>query len=114
MLVILNDPPYGTERTYNGLRLAGALVKRPDVTVKIFLMADAAAGAKTGQRVPQGFYNVGRMLQVVLQHGGAVGVCGSCMDARGLADAELIEGARRSSMEELADWSVWADRTVVF
>ncbi len=114
VLVILNDPPCGTERTYNGLRLAGALVKRPDVTARIFLMADAAAGAKTGQTVPQGFYNLGRMLQVVLQHGGAVGVCGSCMDARGLADADLIEGARRSTMEELADWTLWADRVVVF
>ena len=50
----------------------------------------------------------------MLQHGGEVGVCGSCMEARGLADAELIEGARRSSMDELADWTVWADRVVVF
>ena len=27
-LLILNDPPYGTERSYNGLRLAGSLAKR--------------------------------------------------------------------------------------
>jgi len=114
LLVILNDPPYGTERTYNGLRLAGALAKRDGVAARVFLMADAAAGAKSGQKVPQGFYHVGRMLQVVLQHGGDVGVCGSCMEARGLADAELIEGARRSSMDELADWTLWADRVVVF
>ncbi len=114
ILVILNDPPYGTERSYNGLRLAGALAKRQAVAARVFLMADAAACAKTGQKVPQGFYNLGRMLQVVLQHGGDVGVCGSCMDARGLTDADLIEGARRSSMDELADWTVWADRVVVF
>ena len=114
VLMILNDPPYGTERAYNGLRLAGALTKRQGVALRVFLMADASAGAKTGQKVPQGFYNLGRMLQVVLQHGGDVGVCGSCMDARGLADTDLIEGARRSSMEELADWTVSADRVVVF
>ena len=114
ILVILNDPPYGTERSYNGLRLAGALAKRQAVVARVFLMADAAGVAKTGQTVPQGFYHVGRMLQVVLQQGGEVGVCGSCMDARGLADADLIDGARRSSMEELADWTVWADRVVVF
>jgi hypothetical protein len=26
-LIILNDPPYGTEHCYNALRLAGALIK---------------------------------------------------------------------------------------
>jgi uncharacterized protein involved in oxidation of intracellular sulfur len=114
VLVILNDPPYGTERSYNGLRLAGALVKRSGVTTRVFLMADAAACAKAGQQVPHGFYHLGRMLQVVRQHGGEVGVCGSCMDARGLADADLIEDARRSSMEELADWTLWANQVVVF
>jgi uncharacterized protein involved in oxidation of intracellular sulfur len=31
-LIILNDPPYGTERCYNGLRLAHALVKRMQQT----------------------------------------------------------------------------------
>jgi len=114
ILVILNDSPDGTERTFNGLRLAGALARRPDVSARVFLMADAAGGAKVGQKVPQDFYHVGRMVQVVHQHGGEVGVCGSCMDARGLTDADLIEGARRNSMEELADWTVWADRVVVF
>lgn len=113
-LVILNDPPYGTERSYNGLRLAGALAKREGSAVRIFLMADAAWCAKTGQKVPQGYYHVGRMLQVVRQHGGEVGVCGSCMDARGLTDADLIEGTRRSTLEELADWTLWADRVLVF
>jgi hypothetical protein len=29
-LLILNDPASGTERSYNGLRLAGALAKRND------------------------------------------------------------------------------------
>ena len=29
-LLILNDPPYGTERTYNGLRLGLALAKTPE------------------------------------------------------------------------------------
>ena len=114
VLLVLNDPPYGTERSYNGLRLAGALAKRDGVTTRVFLMADAATVAKAGQQVPQGYYHLGRMLQVVLQCGGAVGVCGSCMDARGVTDAELIDGARRSSMEELADWTVWADRILVF
>ncbi len=113
-LLILNDPPYGTERSYNGLRLAGALAKRNGEEVRVFLMGDAAACAKGGQKVPQGYYNLGRMLQVVAQNRGEIGVCGSCMDARGLLDADLVEGSRRSSLEELTDWTLWADRVLVF
>ncbi len=114
VLLIANDPPYGTERSYNALRLAGSLVKRDGVAVKVFLMADAAGCGKRGQQVPTGYYNLERMLRVVLQHGGEVGVCGSCMDARGLAEAELLEGARCSSMDQLTDWTLWADKVVVF
>jgi uncharacterized protein involved in oxidation of intracellular sulfur len=113
-LLILNDPPYGTERSYNGLRLAGVLAKRESEEVKVFLMGDAAACAKGGQKVPQGYYNIGRMLQVVSQHRGEVGVCGTCMEARGLEDTDLVQGARRSTLEELTDWTLWADRVLVF
>lgn len=113
-LLILNDPPYGTERSYNGLRLAGALAARVGEEVRVFLLGDAAACARSGQQVPQGWYNLGRMVQVVARQRGEVGVCGSCMDARGLQDVELVEGSRRSTLEELADWTLWADRVLVF
>jgi uncharacterized protein involved in oxidation of intracellular sulfur len=113
-LFVLNDPPYGTERSYNALRLAGALAKREGEEVRVFLMGDAAACAKAGQSVPQGYYNLNRMLQAVILNQAAIGVCGSCMDARGIKEAELLEGTRRSSMEELADWTQWADRVLVF
>ncbi|MFZ5625112.1 MAG: DsrE/DsrF/TusD sulfur relay family protein [Gemmatimonadota bacterium] len=114
-LFIVNDPPYGTERSCNALRLAGALAKRSGEEVRVFLMGDAAAAcARAGQKVPQGYYNLERMLMVVAQHGGEVGVCGSCMDARGLGEGELASGVRRSSLEELADWTVWSDRVLVF
>lgn len=113
-LIILNDPPYGTERSYNGLRLAGALAKREGAAVRVFLMGDAAACAKSGQQVPQGYYNLSRMLRLVSQHRGEIGVCGSCMDARGLQDADLVQGSRRSTLEELTDWTLWADRVLVF
>jgi len=114
LLLILNDPPYGTERSYNGLRLAGSLSKREGHDLRVFLMGDAASCAKAGQTVPRGWYNVNHMLTVVMQHRGGVGVCGSCMDARGLTDAELVAGARRSSLEELTDWTLWADRVITF
>jgi uncharacterized protein involved in oxidation of intracellular sulfur len=113
-LFVLNDPPYGTERSYNGFRLAGSLVKRDGEDVRVFLMGDAAACAKRGQTVPNGYYNLERMMRVVTLGGGEVGVCGSCMDARGITDAELAEGTHRSTMDKLTDWTIWADRVVVF
>jgi uncharacterized protein involved in oxidation of intracellular sulfur len=113
-LFILNDPPYGTERSYNGLRLAGALAKRDGEEVKVFLMGDAASCAKANQKVPQGFYNVELMLRNPSRRGAEIGVCGTCMDARGIADAELAEGTSRSTLEQLTDWTQWADRTLVF
>lgn len=113
-LLILNDPPYGTERAYNALRLANTLAARAGEEVRVFLMADAALCAKSGQTLPQGFYNIERMLKVFNTRSGAVGVCGSCMDARGLKNEELLEGARRSTMDELTDWTIWADKVLVF
>lgn len=113
-LLIINDPPYGTERAYNGLRLANSLKKREGEEVRIFLMGDAASCAKAGQTLPQGYYSLERMLRIFLAKGGETGVCGTCMDARGLANEELVEGARRSTMDELTDWTLWADRVLVF
>jgi len=113
-LFIVNDPPYGTERAFNALRLATTLLKQEEEEVKIFLMGDAASCAKSGQTVPQGYYSLERMLKIVRAKRGGIGVCGTCMDARGLADEELVEGANRSSMDELADWTLWADKVLVF
>jgi len=113
-LMILNDGPYGTERSYNGLRAAGSLAKRPGEQVKLFLIGDAAACAKAGQKVPAGYYNVETMLKAAARHGAEVGVCGTCLDARGIAEAELAEGTRRSTLEQLTDWTLWADKVLTF
>jgi uncharacterized protein involved in oxidation of intracellular sulfur len=113
-LFILNDPPYGTERSYNALRLAGALSKRQGEDVKVFLVGDAASCAKANQKVPQGYYNVEVMLRSAAKHGAEIGVCGTCMDARGITEAELAEGSRRSTLEQLTDWTQWAEKTLVF
>lgn len=87
MLLILNDPPHGTERSSNGLRQAGALSKREGEQVKLFLFGDAASCAKKDQKVPQGYYKVEVMLRNVGRYGGDIGVCATCMDARGVGEA---------------------------
>lgn len=112
-LFIVNDAPYGNERAYNALRLAGALAARDGQAVRLFLMADAVACAKRGQKLPEGYYSVQIMLGKVARRG-EVGLCGTCMDARGLRDDELIEGAARSTLGELAAWTAEADKVLVF
>ncbi|MCA0404814.1 MAG: DsrE family protein [Proteobacteria bacterium] len=115
LLFILNDPPYGTERVYNGLRLAHAMArKEPTATVTVFLMADAVLAARAGQKTPEGFYNTELMLKRVLSAGGTVLLCGTCMDARGLPEEGMVPGARRSTMDALAEATLEADRVLTF
>jgi len=111
-LIIINDPPYGTERLYNGLRLAHALLKRKN-TVNVFLMGDAVSGAKSGQKTPDGFYNAERMIKRVTTNGQVL-LCGTCMDARGLVDEDMTQGAIRSTMDELAELTEAADKVLIF
>lgn len=113
-LFILNDPPYGTERSYNGLRLASSLTKSESDAVSVFLIGDAASCAVAGQTTPNGYYNLERMLKSLLTKGGRIGVCGTCMDARAIKSESLIEGAKRSSMDELAGWTLAADKVLIF
>ena len=114
-LLIINDPPYGTERCYNALRLAHALMKNdPGAEVTVFLMADSVVAARNGQKTPDGYYNVERMLKRVVGGKGGVLICGTCMDARGMTEDDVMEGARRSTMDELAAATVVADRALVF
>ena len=113
VLVVVNDQPYGSERPYNALRLAGSLSKREDVEVRVFLLGDAVACAVAGQKLPDGHYHLDRMLMPLIR-AGEVGCCGTCLDARGIGEEQLIDGARRSTLEELSDWTLWAETTLTF
>ncbi len=112
ILFILNDAPYGNERCYNALRLAKALSGK-GAGVVLFLMADAVSCAKLGQKPPQGYYNIELMTKAVARTGEVL-LCGTCMDARGMGQGELLEGARRSTLDELAERTLAADQVLVF
>jgi len=114
MLVILQGPAYGTEASYNGLRLAGNLAKRDDIDVKIFCFGDAVTCAVANQQLPNGYYHLDRMITAAAHHGAEIGLCGTCMDARAIGEEQLVDGARRSTLEELTDWTIWADKIISF
>jgi len=114
ILLIVNDPPYGTERCFNVLRLALSLLKaeeKPEISV--FLMADAVLAAKAGQKTPDGYYNLESMIKGVIRFADVV-LCGTCMNARGIEEGELVPGAKRGTMPQLADLTLAADKVLVF
>jgi len=113
-LIILNDPPYGTERSYNGLRLANELAKDEKNVIRVFLIGDAASCGVAGQTTPNGYYNLERMLKILALKRSKIGICGSCMDARGIKAEVILEGTHRSTMSELAGWTQEADKVIVF
>ncbi len=92
VLFLINDAPYGSERVYNALRLGQALLKRDAATqLTIFLLGDAVLAAKAKQKTPEGYYNIERMLGRIVSGNGIMLTCGTCMDARGMADLRAHE-----------------------
>lgn len=115
ILLILNDAPYGIERSYNALRLAQALIKEESETeLTVFLFGDAVTAARRDQDTPGGFYNMEIMLKRVLEADARVLLCGTCMSARAMAEDDMIDGAQKSSMDELAEATREADKVIVF
>lgn len=112
-LIIINDPPYGTERAYNALRLARSLLIAGE-EIRVFLMGDAVGCALANQKLPDGYYKLDRMIASVLSKGGDVGACGTCMEARGFTEDMFVAGARRSDLDELTKWVQWADKVIAF
>lgn len=114
ILIILNEPAYGNERTYNGMRLANSLAKSDSVELRVFLMGDAVMAARTAQKTPDGYYNLERMIKGLGPKGVAVGACGTCLDARGMTEDPLVAPVLRSTMAELTEWTLWADKVITF
>jgi len=113
-LFIINEGPYGNEKPYNALRLAMTLQKEHQIEIQVFLLGDAVVNAIAGQKTPDGYYNMERMLKGVLAKGGVVKLCGTCLDARGITDEGVVKGSQRSTMIELAELSSKADQILVF
>ncbi|WP_419709718.1 DsrE/DsrF/TusD sulfur relay family protein [Pseudomonas sp. NFX224] len=112
-LFIINDASYGSERAFNALRLAGSLAARKQVDVRVYLQSDAVSRARAGQKVPIGHYNLELVLAKILRKG-EVALCSDGMDARGMTEVELVAGVRRAAPGELDDWTIQADKVLIF
>jgi uncharacterized protein involved in oxidation of intracellular sulfur len=87
---------------------------REDADVRIFMFGDAVGAAVANQQVPKGYYNVGSMVATAVRHGARIACCGTCMDARGIPNDGLVDGAHRSTLQEATDWILWADKVLPF
>jgi len=114
VLVILQGPAYGDERSYNGLRLATSLSKHDGVMVRVFCFGDAVGCAIADQILPNGYYHLDRMITSAGRHGAEIGLCGSCLDARGVKSEAIVPAARRSNLDEVSEWTLWANKIVTF
>lgn len=87
-------------------------MKREEKVI-IFLTGDAVVCGKTGQKTPDGFYNIERMLKPIIRRGRVL-LCITCMDARGIREEDLVEGCKRSTLEELTELTISSKKVLVF
>lgn len=113
-LFIVNEGAYGSELPYNALRLAMALQKEHQADISMFFLGDGVTAAMNNQQTPNGYYNLERMMKAVIAKKGIVKLCGTCLDARGIKDENIVQGAKRSTMAELALLTEEADKVLTF
>jgi uncharacterized protein involved in oxidation of intracellular sulfur len=106
LTILINSPPYGDEKVWNALRLTKALTTGTvKVKINIFLQGDAVSAAKRGQKPPEGFYNLEKMLLELIGQEIEVVACRTCINARGLTQEDLVEGVRvGTTVGDLAQW----------
>ncbi len=113
MVLIIDAPPYGDERPYNGLRLAQALLEAGE-WVELFFLGDGVHAAHAGQDPRGAHASLELMLAELIARGAVVTLCGTCCQARGLGEDELVEGARIGTIHDLADVVRRSDRVLTF
>jgi uncharacterized protein involved in oxidation of intracellular sulfur len=114
ILIILNAPPYGSERCLSALRLATALAGSDAAAkVSLFLMSDATVLGLPNQVDGSGNGLQG-MVEALVGYGVDIRLCRTCALARGLAELPLIPGVAIGTLAELAETTLAADKVVTF
>ena len=115
LTIIVNGAPYGAEQVWNALRLATASISSSiSMSVNVFLLGNAVTAAKKGQKPPEGYYNLEKMLRDLLTNGAKIVACGTCLNARALSKEDLIEGIEVGTMIKLAGWIKESSKVLSF
>jgi tRNA 2-thiouridine synthesizing protein D len=110
--VVVMEAPYGRERAYTALRFALTAALEGH-KVKLFLVQDGVFAAKKGQ-TPDGFPNIGSLLEEAIKEGVEVKACTPCCKARAVSSAEVLKGIAMATMSDLVQWSVESDKVMAF
>jgi len=115
LLFILNDGPYGTEKTFNAMRLAIDLKEQYEnqVAIRLFFMSDSVTAALPQQRRSEG-YNIQQMIEILIAQGAQIKLCKTCTNDRGITELGLIEGIQIGTLNELSQWTLEADKVLTF
>lgn len=111
---IFNDSPHGSQRAYNGLRLAASLSRKAGSAMRVFLLGDGVICALKGLEPAHADYNAQELLRQIAGNGAEIHVCGTCMEARGLMNDSLLSEAKRSTMDTLTQWVEDAEKVLSF
>ena len=115
LTIIVNGSPYGDEKVWNALRLATtSLISSIGMNVNVFLLGDAVSSAKKGQKTPEGYYNLEKMLSDLLSKGAKVAACGTCLNSRALSKEDIVEGIELGTMMKLAGWVKESSKVLSF
>ena len=111
--VIIYEAPYAKERALSALRFAWT-ADLEGHKVRIWLFENGVYLAKKAQKPAQGLTNYGQMLEDLLKSGVEIKGCGVCAEARGLSQAELIDGVKLATIHDLVDWTLNSDKVITF
>lgn len=112
-LFILNDSPYSSQRSYNALRMVGAMANS-ETHISVFLLGDGVVNGLRRQSPADASYNVQEMLTVLKHKNVRMGACRTCLEARGIDDQSLVEGVERRTLADLQQLTEEADKVLVF
>jgi tRNA 2-thiouridine synthesizing protein D len=111
--IIIYEAPYSKERALSALRFAFT-ADLEGHKVRIWLFENGVYLAKKGQKPAQGLTNYGQMLDDLLKSGVEVKACVVCAEARGLAQAELLDGVKLATVHDLVEWTATSDKVMSF
>lgn len=94
------------ETAWNAFRF-GVKAVEGGHTVRCFLLGAAVEC----EAIRGGPYDVAEQMRAFAERGGAVLACGTCLRARQMEGTELCP---LSTMQDLVDLTVWADRLLTF
>lgn len=113
-LFIFNDSPHGSQRAYNGLRLAASLSRTAGSEMRVFLLGDGVICGVNGLAPAHADYNPQELLCQIASNGAEIGACGTCLEARGISRDLALPEVKRSTLDVLTQWTEEAEKVISF